>query len=46
MLFELLGSWSAVLYGSAALSLLSAALAQYLKVRPLPRKQSAATLLS
>lgn len=40
MLFELLGSWSAVLYGSAALALLSAVLARYLKGRPLPAKQS------
>jgi OFA family oxalate/formate antiporter-like MFS transporter len=38
LLFELLGSWSVVLYGSAALSLLSAALAQYLRMRPLPAK--------
>jgi MFS family permease len=40
MLFDLLGGWSAVLYGCGALSLLSAALAYHLKVRPLPEKRS------
>jgi OFA family oxalate/formate antiporter-like MFS transporter len=38
-LFETTGSWTASLYGSAGLALMSAALAQHLKMRPLPRKQ-------
>lgn len=41
-LFEQFGSWSAVLYGSAALALVSASLAMYLKISPLPRKSGLA----
>ena len=41
-LFEWFGSWSAVLYGSALLALVSAALARYLQARPLPALPAAA----
>lgn len=36
LLFETFGTWSAVLYGSAMLALLSVGMAAYLKTRPLP----------
>ena len=37
-IFERFNSWDAVLYGSAALALLAAVMAVYLKTQPLPRK--------
>jgi len=42
LLFERSGSWSAALYGSAALALLSGLLAVVLRVAPLPAKRIAA----
>jgi MFS transporter, OFA family, oxalate/formate antiporter len=42
LLFENFGSWSAAFYGTAALALISAALALLLRRIPLPRKQPAA----
>lgn len=42
LLFEQFGSWSAALYGSAVLALLSGVMALALRAAPLPRKVSAA----
>lgn len=41
LLFERSGSWSAALYGSAALALMSGLLALVLRVAPLPSKRTA-----